>query len=295
MIGLFFGILNNIRHRLFGYVRPRAISGSQIDENIKYDHLVISTLESRLQSYFSIDNPFAEKRILEVGPGQDLGTGIILLTKNATSYMAIDRFSLAQKNDAFYTTLGKNIEKISEVKRPEHIQKTLQLCLQDPQNKYLPYFQYYVAPAEDLSIIPELKEETRDLIFSQSVLHTIDDIDTFFQSAFRVLSEGGIMCHEIDLRTMMSGFRHRDPFVILRYNTNVYNALLHYPGAPNRLRSDDFIESARKAGFRNVSFEAITTAEKKDDKLVPIRLDAQFSSKNPDVLAQLTGVLYAQK
>lgn len=294
-IGFFFGVLNNLRHRLFGYVRPRAIADDRIAENIAYDQDVIATLEQRIKHNYNMIEPFTHKRILEVGPGQDLGTGIILLSKNASSYAAIDRFPLAQKNTSFYTALEEKLVNKMATVNTMNVEKSIALCLKDPQGLNLPYFHYHGGSADTMDTITGLEGISQDIIFSQSVLQTVEDVDAFFDTAYSLLSKDGVMCHEIDLRTMMSGFRTYDPLVILRYSENVYQKLLYYPGAPNRLRSDDYVNSARRAGFRNVHFEVLRSIDDAHEKSCSLYLNGRYRSKNRAVLKHLTGILYAQK
>lgn len=292
--GLFFGSANKMRHHLFGYVRPRGIAGKYINKNIAYDAHVVSTTQKRLQKYLHTKKPFQDKRVLELGPGQDLGTGILFLANGANSYLAIDRFALAQPNEKFYGTLQDYIAKEYGTKLTKKASCAIKHCLGDPSTAQLPFFEY-MAPQRNLELLTEDKRSKFDFITSQSVLHTIDDIDQLFQDSHAILKEGGVMCHEIDLRTMMGIFRHRDPLNILRYGQRVYKAFLSYPGAPNRLRSDWYITSAEKIGFRNVYFEPLITM--KDDSLESFLpgINQNFQAKKKETLAHLTGVLYAQK
>lgn len=292
--GILLGVLNKMRHLIFGYLRPRGISVHQISENIEYDQRVANTIENRLKAYTHKHQPLLNTRIMEIGPGQDLGTGIIFLAKGAHSYVAIDRFALAQKDQKFYTALGEHIENEIGSENTRQTHDALKICVRDVQSKELPFFEYH-APITDLDVFKGHNQKMFNIITSQSVLHTMDDIDQFFQESYELLDNGGIMCHEIDMRVMMNVFRHTDPLNILRYGQKLYDRLIHYPGAPNRLRSSDYVTSAKKVGFKNIKFQPLIVMKSGDVKKVVPHINKSFQMDNKETLAHLTGVLYGQK
>ena len=57
------------------------------------------------------------KRILELGPGPDLGTGAVLLADGAASYHAVDAFPLADRDLApFFRALSQQIGEVDSTR-----------------------------------------------------------------------------------------------------------------------------------------------------------------------------------
>jgi len=103
--GLLVGAANGFRRRIFGYGHPRPIAVGDVEKNIDYDRSVVEGFERRLRDYLGEEWPFEGKRTLEIGPGPDMGTGILLLAKGAVQYTAVDRFSLLEAPRDFYVAL----------------------------------------------------------------------------------------------------------------------------------------------------------------------------------------------
>ena len=217
LLGLLLGIVNTIRHRLRGYRTPRPFDNSDVDRAIAYDEGVVDRWCARG------DLVFDGRRVLELGPGPDLGTGAIMLRRGAVAYTAVDLFPLADTaSEDFYARLR---EKIGEFDRNALIFK--------------------------LVSFPDLTELSQGfaLVVSNATLEHVDDIPSLFVTLARLLSDDGIMCHHVDAKTHMRGLRDKDPLNILRYSDLIYDRLLSFPGAPNRLRAADYADAARRAGL----------------------------------------------
>jgi len=217
LIGLLFGVVNTIRHRVRGYRTPRPFDDSDIDRAIAHDESVVDRWAARG------DLSFIGMKILELGPGPDLGTGAIMLRRGAASYAAADLFPLAEAaSEEFYARLS---EKIGEFDRE--------------------------ALSFTLVSFPDLHElsEKFDLVVSNATLEHIADIPSLFVALSHLLADNGIMCHHVDAKTHMRWLRDRDPLNILRYSDTIYDRLLSFPGAPNRLRAGDYVDAAHRAGL----------------------------------------------
>ena len=219
--GFTMGTANALRHRLQGYVNPRPFSPSDVDRTIKHAIEVVDRLEAHG------DINWKAKRVLELGPGSDLSTGAVILSRGAASYRAIDRFdNRGQADPSLYQKLGE--------------------ALNSPVHEERLEFTLAKFPA-----LPDVSG-THDLIVSNATLEHIAEIPEVFQGLRRLASPGARMVHHIDGQTHMRWIKDIDPLNILRYSEFTYNHLLMFPGAPNRLRADDYADAARSAGWSSV-------------------------------------------
>jgi len=107
-IGLFFLFLNKIRHSIQGYTNPRPFPITEVKKAIEYDFNVIDQWIKVLDEYSGSKSILKGKTILELGPGADLGIGIITLMKGARKYNAIDVNNLIDTAlEQFYEELFK--------------------------------------------------------------------------------------------------------------------------------------------------------------------------------------------
>ena len=293
--GLLICPLNNIRHRLLGHIRPRPILPSRIGENILYEEKVMAQWEKRFQKYTGDREPFKNKDVLEIGPGQDLGTGLIVLSRGARSYTALDRFPILVNNVDFYKKLHNKLNRnICDQKTRKNLQNILATIEDQPQqNIKLPFFEYVTASAEN---IDQVMHKKFDIVFSQAVAQHLYGVEKAFRGIYKVLKRGGVMCHRIDFRTTMSGgFREWDPLIILRYSDFIYENFMRYPGAPNRLRVDDYVKIAKEAGFDNIHIRSSTQLSSEKIKDIKSHLAKRFQSKNNESLRVLSTIFLAQK
>jgi len=166
--------------------------------------------------------------VVELGPGDSLGTGLAALLSGASRYIAVDlvRHANAQQNIKVFeelvslfanrTPLPSNKE-FTEVK--PHIDdlcfpvsvlddggmeknlhsKRLQAivdCLQGA-TKENPLFQY-VDPVAASSVI---HAGSVDILFSQAVLEHVEDLQNLYRACRTWLRPGGLVSHQIDFRS----------------------------------------------------------------------------------------------
>lgn len=86
---------NKVRHDVRGYRRPRPFPVTEIDQAVAYDLDVVRKLTAALDSYVGQRHAVRGRTVLELGPGADLGVGLLLLAQGASSYVALDVHELA--------------------------------------------------------------------------------------------------------------------------------------------------------------------------------------------------------
>jgi SAM-dependent methyltransferase len=218
LAGLAMGTANTVRHRHRGYVNPRPFSAADVDRTIQHALEVVD----RLQHHGAID--WTGLRVLEVGPGSDLSSGAVIMARGAASYRAVDLFdNTGQADPALYTEIGRR--------------------LGTPVD--LAGLQFTLASFPGL---PEV-DGTYDMIVSNATLEHVEDVGGLFASLRRLAAPGARMVHHVDGQTHMRWIKDVDPLNILRYSDQTYARLLDFPGAPNRLRAEHYLQAAQASGW----------------------------------------------
>lgn len=290
-LGLLFMILNKIRYAFLGYHRPRPIAREDIKKNISYSLNVVDNFSKYLRKYLKKDFDFKNKSFLEIGPGSDFGTGLFVISRGASSYVGVDRFKLLNFNNNFYDELEnsldyekkKNVKKIiANIKESINANKRGEINLSN--------FKYLNEAFENIS--GRITEKV-DVIFSQAALEHVYNPDLVFEMIFENLCKGGVMIHEIDFAAHTTILRDFDPLNILRFSDKVYNAL-KFQGSPNRLRAEDYIEIARKKGFKDIKLYPLKVLPEKKLEKIRKSLDKKYAKKDTKNLKILSAILIAK-
>jgi SAM-dependent methyltransferase len=262
-LGLVAGASNTLRHHLVGYRTPRPFSADDIERSADY---AIDAVNS--WTWWADLQPDG-KRVLEIGPGPDLGTGATLVARGATRYVAVDRFPLAQgASPEFYAAMEQRLAAPVDVSKLEFV-------------------------VTDFPTLPDV-EGPFDIIVSNATLEHLDDVPGTFRRLAELAAPGAVMCHYVDAKAHMRWFREKDPLNILRYSDRVYRRLLSFPGAPNRLRASDFCRAAEAAGF---SITVVSADVAPDDYLERLRpkLPPRWRSYRDEDLTLLDFVLVGRR
>lgn len=255
--GLVLGAANTVRHNRQGYVDPRPFSPDDVDRTIEHAVEIVDLLTE------CGDIAWPGVRVLEIGPGSDLTTGAVMLSRGAAAYDAVDLFDNRwQAAQGLYDRLN---ETIGASVRPEDLRFT--------QTAF--------------PTLPDLSG-TFDVIVSNACLEHVAAVPSLFRRLRAFAAPGCRMVHHIDGQTHMRWFRDHDPLNILRYQDSVYRKLLDFPGAPNRLRASDYERAAVHAGW---SGEIVVGRRAPDGYVAQTRLAHRFRSY--DDLDVLTFTLVA--
>jgi SAM-dependent methyltransferase len=244
--GLAILVLNKIRHTLKGYVTPRTFPISQIDRAVQYDFQVVDEWLQWLQRYTGRPALLEGKTVLELGPGEDLGVGLLLLARGAREYRALDVHPLAEGTpQVFYDRL---LERIAEDPPPGAKLEELCAQLRRTQAKMNDRLNYVCSNDFSLSVFPN---NSVDLIFSQAAFEHFDSMERTVAELSETARPGAVLVALIDLKTHTRWIGDRDPLNIYRYGDRLYNAL-RFSGSPNRLRPDDYTGLFERQGWRDV-------------------------------------------
>jgi hypothetical protein len=259
VIGLGLAVPNMIRHRLLGYTRPRPFRSDELGRTIDHELEVVDNWRK-----CGLDP--RGRRILELGPGPDLGTGFILVALGAESYMAVDRFPLAaHDNHLLYEALA---ERLGVSAGPT-----------------LERMRYVVSPPPG----PVGHSAVFDAFVSNATLEHISDIPSTFAWMKSHAMPGSIHVHLVDAQTHMRWIRPRDPWNILRYPGWIFR-LTGFAGVPNRMLASDYVAHAERFGVALSVVEGQHAGEAYLRRIRPF-LARSFRDRSRSDLALLTFTL----
>jgi SAM-dependent methyltransferase len=203
---------------------------------------------------------WAGRRVLECGPGDSLGVGVLALAKGAASYCAIDRFAVSfepGRESAIFRELLSSLP-------PEEKRRVEEVIAPDagryrPRSDRLRYFNSI--PLEEAS--RRFAKGSFDVIFSNAVLEHVGDVASSLRSMRELLAPGGVMAHDVDLRSHQNFEKHELHF--LEYSPALWRAMTSNTGEPNRVRLPEYCRILGDLGFVDV---AIAVKSRFDPDLV---------------------------
>jgi SAM-dependent methyltransferase len=245
--GIPFLALAKAKYMLRGYSTPKPFSSRELDRSIDYavDHA--NEYMATLKTYGS---DIAGKRVLELGPGSDMGLALCLIKNGASSYVGFDRNSLAARApDSFYARLAHRTGVDLQWLRDGHVS-------------------YVVREDFDLTTL----SADIDIVVSNAAFEHFDDAATTIAQVSQIVKPGGLACITIDLQTHSRWIRDADPNNIYRYPERLYR-LFHFPGQPNRVRPHEYRNAFETNGWTNI----VMTPENRLDPRFPARAHKDFS------------------
>ncbi len=229
-------ILNSIRHKLEGYRTPRTFSIHEIDRAVDYDFNSVVGWIKDFSAYSKMT--IKDKIILELGPGEDLGIGLILLAMGAKKYVALDVNELAKNVPSkFYDKLFERIKDEFPDCNIKYLKEQLDQSLKGEESDLT----YMVDKNFQISKI----KQKFDIVFSQAAFEHFSNIEGVIQDISNVTKKGGSQIVAIDLSTHTRWIRDRDPLNIYRYSDGFWD-LLKFSGQPNRIRVEQYKNLLKK-------------------------------------------------
>ena len=197
------------------------------------------------KTFDQYDITFKDKQILELGPGNSIALALNFLCSGADKYLMADKYPRILKTEKQAKHLLEQVT-FYEDKYPCNLDKFVN---KDSLKFNEAFLAYTPDSAEDLRNTPS---NSVDIILSISVFEHIRDVEKSFQEMKRVLKEGGIIYHSIDMR---DHYNFNEPFKFLKYSDSTWDNYLTKEGYSytNRLRVDDFDNLLIKYGFEIIS------------------------------------------
>jgi SAM-dependent methyltransferase len=254
-------LLNKVRHSIQGYTQPRSFPISQIQRAIDYDFAVVKLWMQHLVEYLGPQATLKNKTILELGPGPDLGIGILTLIHGAHKYNALDVHNLMKlASRQFYDQFFKYLKEEFQISQEdiECLRRQVDRTLSGQSDRLNDRLNYVCDKHFDISVFGK---STVDLVFSQAAFEHFDDIERVMAELSRVAKPGAVLVAEVDLRTHTRWIRDVDPLNIYRYADFFYNTC-KFSGSPNRLRSFEYEQILKTNGWTNVQILPMVVLDK---------------------------------
>ena len=191
------------------------------------------------------------RRILELGPGDNLGVALKFLAAGAASVVCLDRF-YSKRNAAhereIYKELRETLSADEKVRFDEAVTLTdgVEFNPEKLQTIYGDTLETFAAKLEDKKF---------DLILSCAVLEEIYDLEPTFAAMDALLLPGGQLIHIIDLSDY-GMFRNQGmhPLTFLTISEPVYKRMASDSGLPNRKRLSYYVEKMKQLGYQSKLF-----------------------------------------
>ena len=254
-VGIGFLALAKAKNFVRGYATPKPFDHSDVKRSIEYDFQVLDQWLVHLANYTGSNGYLRGKCVLELGPGSDLGIGILLLSKGAAKYNACDVHDLARNvPDSFYQALFRRLKGVDARADIERLARSLRgaMCGESGELNYV--------VRDDFDFVAAFGDRTIDLVFSQAAFEHFDDVEATIDRLSAVCKPGAVIVAEIDLQTHSRWIRRKDPNNIYRYPEALYD-LFRFRGSPNRVRPYRYRELFERHGWTNVITTALSSLD----------------------------------
>lgn len=207
---------------------------------------------------------FQDKTCLEHGPGNTYINAYNFLASGARDVILVDKYPRRKNKKRQKAFID---DEIAYICKKYNIDKAKFLELTSGKINFI---------AKDLR---EVNTAEIDLIYSNSVLEHVKDIEGNVKRMASILNKGGYMAHVIDMR---DHYNFDNPFLFYKYPDEIWEKYLAKEGISytNRLRYDDYRKLFVENGFSILSVDITKYPFFADSKL-----SEKFKKKNKDVLA----------
>ncbi len=233
------------------------------------------------------------KSILELGPGINFGTALILICLGAKQVTVSDRF-LARFDEEYHSRVYREIITILQGAEKSLDVSPIFECLETKSHN----IKQLIAVESPLEELAELFPDEFDVTFSNAVFEHLYEPLQAFENLYRCMATGAIGSHQVDFRD------HRDfdrPLEFLLLDELSFYRLMQDANCEfgNRIRPFQMQAMFEKVGFRKVSLDINMTASHEYMEDLTTRLKksrfSTYSEVDPDLLVALSGNFLLQK
>lgn len=230
----------------------------------------VEYIETEYRDYMTYGNlspgDLDGKRILVVGPGDNLGVALLFLARGSREVVCLDRFEPKTNPEHLAKVYGELRNRIPQEERSRFDEA---LAIRSSREfscnpRVLRYVTGYGLEESGDRFLPG----SFDLIVSRAVLEHLYDPDRAFASMDRLLAPGGRMAHKIDLRDhemFSAGGKH--PMTFLTFPAWLWSRMTRHSGKPNRRLYPYYDRKMREFGYEYTLF--VTHVFGRDGDLEP--------------------------
>ncbi len=226
-----------------------------------------------------------DARVLEIGPGINLGTGLLFALGGAEKYYGLDVY---QDPDLLSAPQYQSLVALFEAVCPGDIRRNPAsvFTIRNDRVRFHSERIEYLYPRESYDI--PLGDGSVDFVFSNATLEHVRDPGETIRSIHRVLVPGGVTAHIVDLRDHENFGK---PLEFLKVPSPEWEPRFSTPETHhlylNRWRAGDFREAFEDCGFEILLFEA--TSRWPVDEALRGALQPEFRSRPLEDLG-VTGI-----
>lgn len=234
---------------------------------------------------------FRDRAVLEIGPGRDMGTALLIAALGARRVCAVDRFKGAWKDgwhDPFIARLRGALDRLGAETDPA----ALDMALSDRRLDVGPI--RFIAQAFE-TLDGEAGEF--EVSVSHSTFEHFYSVEQAAQALAACMRAGGVGVHNVDFRDHAN---FGAPLEFLLIDDAAYSdpEVNHDYGRGNRVRPDEMARLLRQAGFGEVTFHSGMQADpvhvdRIRDEL--LRAGAPLPDERIDALRTLSGTFVLRR
>lgn len=223
-----------------------------------------------------------DKRILEIGPGDNVGVALKFLGTGAKQVVCLDKFFSKydwEQQRKIYQSLRDQCSEGERQIFDEVID--LENGLKAGSQKLIYLYGSGIEEAEKI-----LEPESFDLIVSRAVFEHLYNPDSAFSVMSRLLKPGGYMLHKIDFKDhgVFSKHKHH-PLTFLTIPGPIYKLMTYDSGKPNRRLINFYRQKLTELGFDSKIL--ITHIVGVENEIVPHKEIASFGIDYSDTTLSL--------
>jgi len=220
------------------------------------------------------------KHVLEYGPGDIPGVGLLMYAHGAAQVVAVDRFSMvtiSHKNAEVLKCLINSLQGRNK-------DRALSCFNADgrPESGFDASRLRYRVTASGIS---DLSNEV-DLIVSRAVLEHVNDLQATFRDMKNALRPGGLAIHKVDLKS--HGLHMSNPLDFLTWPQPLWHLMYRHKGMPNRWRTNHYRDVITNAGLQTILLEPVELAASRDVEEVYPHLASPFRTVSREDLSWLS-------
>lgn len=238
-------MITSLRFRLgyFEFAEGSTHWGWPVEKSCSYVHLVYNDY---LRYSGLTADAFAGARILELGPGDNLGVALMFVAAGASQVVALDKFFSKRDNAqqlSIYRALraGLSPEQAARFDQAVSLQGT-EPVFNDDRLKYI-----YGVGAEEADRVLDL--ESFDFIISRGVILEIHDCDRAFVTMDKLLRPGGMMIHKLPCLDWVFPQNGHHALEYLTISDRIYKAMANDSGRSNRRMIDYYRKTVAAFGY----------------------------------------------
>jgi len=256
------------------YIAGSAVSRCGATHSVMNTEESVDYINTVVSDYMHYGNlcpaDIKDKVILEIGPGDNLGVALKLISLGARKVIALDKFYSCRS----YESQSKIYNALRNTLNPLEQELFDSALLTNAAHRNTHTFNkdkidyVYGCGIDNNRCRQYFKKGAFDIILSRASLEHIRDIDNAFENMDYAFRQGGLQIHKIDLRDhniFTSAGMH--PFTFLTVPENIWRRMTCYSAGPNRKLINYYKEKMDK--FDYIYRFLIAVVAGRDTEIVP--------------------------